>query len=473
MAKYGSSLLLGLIASGLLTLHAAAQSPAFISTGSTTVPRFAHTATLLNDGRVLIAGGAGVRFRNGVAGAEIYDPAANTFSPAGNMIGARGGHTATLLADGRVLIAGGYDGGKDLASAEIFDPVTGTFTATGDMITAKEQHTATLLRTGKVLISGGFQYRGSELYDPATGAFTPISDADLAGSGATATRLNDGTVLTVGGSAAANAALFDPISETFRSIAFAVPGNPLGNLQYHAATLLANGKVLISGGATNNDDFAIDQAQLYDATSGTFQTTGSMLPARISHTATLLPSGSVLIAGGFSDASVLPALVELYNPAAGTFDYEGPMTAGRSNHSATLLRDGSVLIVGGVNQAGQGLSTAELYVPLKNPTSACGKYPIVNGYCRRIGILPWYAAIPGQWETDFQIRRVPGSGSRLRNGPGRHVRWHRSQPFVRRRRKNDHRRECLCYPTKRGRISRPDSCGSGLLRGVGAVSDGE
>ena len=149
----------------------------------------------------------------------------------------------------------------------------------------------------------GFQYRGSELYDPATGAFTPISDTDLAGSGATATRLNDGTVLTVGGSASANAALFDPISETFKSVAFAVPRNPLGNLQYHAATLLANGKVLIFGGATNNDDFAIDQAQLYDATSGTFQTTGSMLPARISHTATLLPSGSVLIAGGLSDAS--------------------------------------------------------------------------------------------------------------------------------------------------------------------------
>ncbi len=271
----------------------------FIGTGSTTVPRFAHTATLLNDGRVLIVcGGAGVGFRNGIAGAEIYDPAARTFSPAGGMTGARGWHTATLLADGRVLLAGGFDGRNDLASAEIFDPATGTFTATGDMITAKRQHTATLLRTGKVLVNGGLEYRSSELYDPATGAFTPIGDVDPAGSGATATRLNDGTVLTVGGLATANASLFDALSETFKSLAFAVPGNPLGDLGYHAATLLVNGKVLISLAATNNYDFAIEQAQIYAAASATFQSTGSMSPARISQSATLLPSGSVLIAGG-------------------------------------------------------------------------------------------------------------------------------------------------------------------------------
>ena len=101
MAKYGSSLLLGLIASGLLTLHAAAQSPAFISTGSTTVPRFAHTATLLNDGRVLIAGGGSYP---AISSAELYDPVAGTFSPTGSMTARRVGHTATLLADGRVLI---------------------------------------------------------------------------------------------------------------------------------------------------------------------------------------------------------------------------------------------------------------------------------------------------------------------------------------------------------------------------------
>ena len=125
----------------------------FGPTGSMATARLGHTATLLSDGRVLIAGGDGSPV---LASAEIYDPKTGTFSPTGSMTTARSGHTATLLADGRVLVAGGWTA-RGLASAEIYDPKTGTFSPTGSMTTARDGHTATLLADGRVLITGGYR----------------------------------------------------------------------------------------------------------------------------------------------------------------------------------------------------------------------------------------------------------------------------------------------------------------------------
>ncbi|HUF31461.1 MAG TPA: IPT/TIG domain-containing protein [Gemmatimonadaceae bacterium] len=145
--------------------------PSFSVTGSLGTARYLHTATLLPNGKVLIAGGhSGVAFQ---ASAELYEPTSGTFSPTGSLGTARSVHTATLLPNGKVLIAGGYNGAY-LTSAELDDPASGTFSATGSLGTARYEHTATLLPNGKVLIAGGqgdgfVRLASAELYDAGDG----------------------------------------------------------------------------------------------------------------------------------------------------------------------------------------------------------------------------------------------------------------------------------------------------------------
>jgi hypothetical protein len=133
-------------------LPAQAGAEGWMRTASMTTARELHTATLLADGRLLVAGGFGPS--NWTASAEIYDPASGTWTATDSLATARCCHTATLLPDGRVLVAGGYDNGP-LATAEIYDPASGTWTATASMASARYYHTATLLPGGRVLVAGG------------------------------------------------------------------------------------------------------------------------------------------------------------------------------------------------------------------------------------------------------------------------------------------------------------------------------
>src|SRR5208337_5320500 len=181
----------------------------FTPTGSMTVQRAGQTITMLRDGRVLLTGGVqNVGFRSELASAEIYDPASGTFSATGSMSVPREGHTATLLRDGRVLIVGGSPNGVQTSgSAEIYDPSSGGFSLTGRLNQPRVAHVAALLGSGKVLIAGGgrggmpsgyISYDTAELYDPVTGSFTAMgAHMKSYRVGAAAVRLNDGRVLIV------------------------------------------------------------------------------------------------------------------------------------------------------------------------------------------------------------------------------------------------------------------------------------
>jgi hypothetical protein len=367
-----------------------AQSPgAFTPTGAMTTPRFGHTATLLTDGKVLIAGGSGddsdadFGFGGGrgrAASAELYDPATGTFTATGAMTKPRFGHTATLLANGKVLIAGG-------SSAELYDPSTGEFTATGDMTAGPSPLTATLLNNGKVLITGACSWLDdclprAALYDPSTGAFTVTGNMTASSYGQTATLLADGKVLIAapaGGPGIASGELYDPSSGTFTH-----KGADLTWLNLHAASLLMNGTVLISGGAEmSTTGECLAGATLYDPAPGSFASGGYMSRCRYSHTSTLLPDGTVLIAGGDTvDCRPITGGIqcyphsgtligaELYDPAIGSFSTTGDVMTPRYEHTATLLNNGQVLITGGVRYwptgrvpATEVIAKAELYTP--------------------------------------------------------------------------------------------------------------
>lgn len=373
----------------------------FSQTGSLNDSRASHTATLLPDGRVLIVGGWGTeqcKGENSVCQemrttAELYDPKTGKFTKIGQSITARTGHTATLLPNGTVLIAGGlqdqdpFEGStKKETNAVIYDPATGKFKATGDLNIARFDHTATVLPDGKVLIAGGGA-ASAELYDPRGGKFTLLtSKMAEARTDNTATLLPDGKVLLAGGirngtnkDYLSSAELFDPESGKF------IPtGNLTSERADHKATLLKNGKVLIIGG--RNKGGYLDSTELYDPATGAFSKAADLPPtrggytdtARAGYTVTLLPNGKVLICGGIDNSGGLSNNFKLYDPAANLFntfiipsEFSVP-----ENHTATLLHDGNVLIVGGVNPYDDGIAARNYTLPdalLYHPGAGGGK----------------------------------------------------------------------------------------------------
>ncbi len=331
----------------------------FVWTGSMNTPRVGQTATLLNNGTVLMAGGSG-------DAAELYNPATGIFSYTGSMNAPRGGQTATLLNNGMVLMAGGNGSAGFLASAELYNPATGTFTYTGSMNTARGDHTATLLDNGLVLMAGGWNYptgilASAELYDPTTGTFTPTGSLNTERYDYTATMLNNGMVLVAGGfPGIASAELYNPATGTF---------TPTGSLNagrvYATATMLNNGMVLMAGGELYWSGY-IGNEELYNPATGTFSyTQGDLITPRWGHTAALLNNGMVLVAGGCCDSSGTTASAELYNPSTGTFTPTGGMNAAREIYTATLLTSGMALMAGGYSAVTHAtdLSSAELYEP--------------------------------------------------------------------------------------------------------------
>jgi hypothetical protein len=315
--------------------------------------QWGHTATLLLDGRVLLAGGTcGLGVQNCGREAQVYDPKSGEFSLVGPMLTSRWQHAATLLADGRVLITGGAGGKPGAPLAEIFDPRSNTFLPTGDLSHYRRTHTATLLQSGKVFVAG----RIPELFDPDSGAFAEVPASGLPGWPETSALLPDGSLHLIGSYL------------SYSWTATSLPVNPIFLSQYRedtgrieliagkyhragpylqAMTVLTDGRVLTTGGC--NDPYGFDatsDVEIYDPKSSSFRRLEHSMPARHSHQSTLLADGRVLITGGWDGSSLDD--VALFDPTSESFVRLPAMQSARSYHTATLLPDGSVLIAGGV-----------------------------------------------------------------------------------------------------------------------------
>ena len=307
-----------------------------------------HTATLLPDGRVLIAGGM---VENGVFlnSAELFDPARGTFVATANMQSRRVGHSATLLPNGKVLIAGGlagrvFEGGPgNVATTEIYDPATGHFTLGPSMSTPRAGHAAVLLRNGKVLVAGGAgsdeqDLTSAEIYDPATNKWTATGSMLTARAARSAVVLKDGRVLVTGGGEGWNLAeIYDPASGLWHAT-----GNMTTRRVKHAATLLPDGRVLITGGSPDNQWHPVRSAEIFDPRTNKFTAIGDMELARfkIPDATAVLKNGRILIAGGAAE-------VEVYDNSSARFFRAGSLDEAHFFASTTLLKDGRALITGG------------------------------------------------------------------------------------------------------------------------------
>ena len=387
--------------------------------GSTSLEHNGHTATLLADGTVLVAGG----FFDGTGvptwSAELYclvTSAICTASDVGkfralaNMANARAGHTATLLADGTVLVAGGFFDatGTPTPSVEVYCAAVagpqctlpsdvGTFKVVSAMSTPRADHTATLLSNNTVLVAGGLTdavnppTNTSEIFcasvggpcTAADGTFQPSGNMATSRDSHTATLLADGTVLVAGGQIDASgtptntaeiycAAIAGSLCTSPSDVStFKVTSSMFSARAVHTASLLEDGRVLVAGGydltgaPTASADVycvAVVAGSCSASDVGTFKPVGDLVTGRANQTSTLLADGRVLAAGGVPDATSALATSELFDPSIAAFATGAVMASPRSDHASIRLPDGRVLVMGGRNaQPGTVLSSTELY----------------------------------------------------------------------------------------------------------------
>ncbi len=260
-------------------------------------PRYGHTAGLLKDGNLYLAGGRrnlASAIRNDI---QIYNPNTGLLVSEYLLLSARYGHAGIVLNDGRVLSAGGLtDAGSTnpTASAEIFNPFTGNRSYAGNMLTARTGAKTILLPSGKVLIYGGFISQNGgyvtnlEIFDPATEQFQSLGDLLGARNSYSATLLKDGSILVVGG-------YLNSVESTSAEILnmntylSKVTGNINFFRKSDSAVLLNDGNVLFVGSSS------VKSGEIYDTTKGVFNNISSMNQIRSTPLSTLLSNGFVLI----------------------------------------------------------------------------------------------------------------------------------------------------------------------------------
>jgi hypothetical protein len=373
-----SLLLLAMLFFSLIAVVVKVNGNEWVETASMQVERAYDTATLLKDGEVLVAGG----MRNssnsdnglplGTNSCELYDPSTDSWSVTGSMHQGRFGHTATLLNDGEVLVVGGLISQRQgvASSCELYDPATGSWNLTGSLNFPRYFQTATLLSDGEVLVAGGDS--GSdrvlecELYDPATGVWTLTGALNMGRTVAASTLLQNGMVLIVGGLGESEAAtstceLYDPSTGTWR---YTKPMNVGRAWIENGCTLLQNGSFLVTGGG---DGFTTSFAscELYDPNTETWTFTGSLNFVNAGHTAILLPNGQVLVVGW--------GYCEVYDPGTGVWTVLAQKLNDSILGTATLLTDGRVLAAGGEWKL-VPIASCELFTV---PSTAVPEFPLL------------------------------------------------------------------------------------------------
>jgi hypothetical protein len=365
----------GLFVAGLLgstTVEAVTPTAgSFAITGSLNTARYDHTATPLPNGEVLVAGGLG---SSGIyaplASAEMYNPATGKWTLTGSMSVGRTSFTATLLQNGEVLVAGGTGYTADcFASAELYNPSTRRWTLTGSMTEARCLHTATLLPSGQVLVAGGVDSLfntpntagAAELYNPSTGVWQTTGSLNVSRAGGAAL-LENGQVLVTGG--------YNTLNNNSTNLAGAELYNPsTGKWSLTASMQSANPSPTTPVLLSNNNVLIADETQFYNPGSASWTSTGPLpKTAGAPIVASLLNTGNVLASGtrcNYSGCGDAPSTVcFLYTFSGNTWSAAGSMHQARLGHTSTLLPSGKVLVVGGYStNSFIPINGAELYTP--------------------------------------------------------------------------------------------------------------
>jgi hypothetical protein len=319
-----------------------AREDAWLPVASTHYARGQHAVARLQDGRVLVSGGVTNDKNEPLLGeAELFDPDDGSWTLVASMIDPRGLHSATLLDDGRVLVAGGHPMDPQVAmrSAELFDPATESFVAAPSMYARRQFHTATPLADGRVLLAGGtLDSQTAEIFDPSTNGWTPTAPMIHNRVGHVAVRLPNGDVLVSGGvdnyaKAVLEAERYDPVLDTW------TPAGLLSMGRSHTAVaLLPDGRVLVAGGFTLHGE-AVEvhaESDVYNPETNAWSAAGSMHEARCAHTGTLLADGRLLVTGGVSSSDEMKTSAEWFMPATGA-PCAGPDACPSGNGTCTSL----------------------------------------------------------------------------------------------------------------------------------------
>ena len=318
------------------------------------VARSNHSATLLDDGRVLVTGGwvCGQKSTTPTASSELWQREGSRRLPPMNY--ARSNHAAVLLADGRVLVVGG-------APAETWDPKRERWSQSGDDPELGPVVQAVRLEDGRVLAVGG---NGAATWQE--GRWSPTQAMATHRERFSMTRLADGSVLVTGGYDAVDS---DRSPWRYHGVATAerfvpqtgawVATSPMRDARWeHRAALLSDGSVLVTGGLIADGALALASAEIWEPTSGTWHSIEPLHESRAGHTMTLLRDGSVLVFGKHGQEPT----AERWDAQNGWRWTTVPPAPSRRDHSATLLLNGEVLILGGAENYPR-LDTALLFSP--------------------------------------------------------------------------------------------------------------